>query len=277
MLVSGASLVEERPDRLEQLGRPGVRLGRRPPDHRRAGVVRQRVLDLGAQLLRRDDDHLQAARAAQGAIDLVAHRLQVLLHEVVDVARVARLRPAALVVPARGLLGLVDDLDEPARLEPVDGAALTRHDRDEVAVPPELRQERRQAQAGVDPGIVAGRLRERKHLEEPVRRRGEDRQSVRSVPVEVVVPPGADPLEVVAERKPAVPVGGARLGELLRMRDDGVEAAADVGGRRRRRGVEIDVDADRTAVRGPESREAAEQRFRDGGCHVGLSNRLGRI
>ena len=75
-----------------------------------ARLVRELRRELAAHLLRRDDDHVRRAAAAHGAVDLLADRLQVLQHDVLDVTLVARLRPAALVVPAGHLFGLVRDL-----------------------------------------------------------------------------------------------------------------------------------------------------------------------
>ena len=67
-------------------------------------------------------------------LELLRHRLVVLEAEVVDVALVAGLRPAALVVPALRLLGAVGDLDEPAPAEREQPALLPSDDGDDRAV-----------------------------------------------------------------------------------------------------------------------------------------------
>ena len=204
----------------------GVRLGGRPADHGLAGFGRQGALDLAAQLLRRHDHHLQTAGPARLLVDLVADRLQVLLDEVLDVALVARLRPAALAVPAGRLLGLVDDLDEPATGEAVDGAPLAREDDDEAAVAAELPGERCHDELAADPHEIPHRLGERQRPELAVGGRGEDRDALCPVPVELVVPPGADARQVVLQGEPAVPRAAVRLRLFLELGEEGVEPAS---------------------------------------------------
>ena len=85
------------------------------------------------------------------AVELRGDVLQVLRDELLDVPLVARLRPAALVVPSRLLLGPVDDLLEPAAAEPEDLPALAPDERDERAVvAADERRERREVEAAAD-------------------------------------------------------------------------------------------------------------------------------
>ena len=90
-----------------------------------------RTLELALQLLRADDDHSRELEPAQLPLQLCGDRLQVVLRELVDVALVPRLRPAALVVLARLFLREVGDLLEPPGAQPVEAqlAADVRHDR----------------------------------------------------------------------------------------------------------------------------------------------------
>jgi hypothetical protein len=86
----------------------------------------------------------------------------VLHDEVVDVALVARLRPAALIVPARDVVALVDDLLEPAVGEAVDRPALAGDDGDQGAVvSAEAAGDRAEVERAADLDGVADRLRQR--------------------------------------------------------------------------------------------------------------------
>ena len=84
--------------------------------------------------LRCDEHELEVAGSARAPVELRPHRLQVVVDELLDVALVARLRPAArLVLPLR-LLRLVDLLLEPAAPQAEDATLLARDHRDERAV-----------------------------------------------------------------------------------------------------------------------------------------------
>src|SRR5207302_1220100 len=127
-------LAEMRFDRGEQLRRRRVRLRLRPADDRLARVRGQPRLDLASELLRRDDHELRSAQPPHALVDLAADGLEVVGDELLDVALEARLRPAALIVPARLLLALVDDLVELAAAQPEDLTALTVDERDQGPV-----------------------------------------------------------------------------------------------------------------------------------------------
>src|SRR5207248_2397172 len=72
---------------------------------------------------------------------------------------------------------------------------------------------------------------------------------------------GFDPLEVGLEGDAAVAAtrAGQRLGALVRLVDPGVELGELVRHRGHGRGIEVDVDADGTAVRRAETRELSEE------------------
>ena len=180
---------------------------------------------------------------------------------------VARLRPAALAVLARRLLGLVDDLDEPACGDAVDGAPLAREHDDEAAVAAELPDERRHGELAADPHEILHGLGQRQRPELVVGGRGEDGDAFGPVPVELAVPPGADPREVVLQGEPALPLGAVRLRRFLELGEEGVELRLGPRSGRRRRWIQVDIEADRAAVLGPEGRKGAQDVVGDGGGH----------
>ena len=137
-------LLEHRPRGLEQL-----RARRRapPPSPSRARrllrLVREHLLEVGAHVVGADE-HDGAPRSLRTqASSVSATSRQCRSTMLVDVPLVARLRPAALVVPARHVLGLVGDLDERAAAQPEHLAALAADGRDEQRV----RRGRRAARA----------------------------------------------------------------------------------------------------------------------------------
>src|SRR4051794_34503021 len=261
LVVTGPRLVEQRADDAEELGRVRMRFGLRPADDRLARLVRQLALELATHLLRRDDDHVQPPAVANGPVDLLADRLQVPLDDVVDVPLVAGLRPAALVVLPGHLLRLVGELLETSLAQLVDHPSLARDDGDERAVPAaELTGERRDPQFRPDRPAVGG-LEQRHDAEVVVGRRREDGECPRPVAVELVLAPVLDPPEVRLEREPAVAAapGGTLLRLLLGLEDTGAELRLLLGNRRNGRGIEVDIDADGTAVCRAESCELAEK------------------
>ncbi len=275
LLVSRPRLVEQRPHDLEQLRRSRMRLRRRPADDCRPGLRGERRLDPAAQLLGRD--HHQPHAVLQLPVDLAAHRLQVPVDELVEVSLVASLRPAPLVVLPRLLLALVGDLDETARLEAKDTPPLARNDRDERPLAGERVGERRHVERPRDLDGVAERAHERNGLEH-VRRGREDRVAAGAVPLEPVAQPGPDPGQRVPQGDSAVPALRQLLGVLLRSGEHGAELRLHVRSRRDRGRVEVDVDADRAAVVGPESRQVAQDVVRNGGCHgISVTTRRGSI
>ena len=147
VLVGGLGFLEQRLNELEQLARAAVRLRLGRADDDVLDLVRERVKELRARLLRADDDDLRGLQPADCPVELRGDVLQVLGDELLDVARVARLRPAALVVAARLVLGAVDDLLEPPGAKAEDLAALAADEGDDRAV------------------VAADELRERREME----------------------------------------------------------------------------------------------------------------
>src|SRR5207244_11669843 len=97
-------------------------------------------------LLRGDHDHVGACAPLEG-VELLGDAAQVPEDEILDVPLVARLRPAALVVASRLVLGPVDHLLEPARAQPEELTALPTDDGHDRAVStPDERREWRQAE-----------------------------------------------------------------------------------------------------------------------------------
>ena len=146
-------------------------------------------------------DDLGRLQPADDAVELRGDVLQVLRDELLDVPRVARLRPAALVVPARLILGPVDDLLEPTCAEAKDLAALAADERDDRAVvaADELR-ERREVEAAADVHVVQDRPGDRNRPEEVARR--EHAQPASTFTAELVVEELPDPGEVPLQPLP---------------------------------------------------------------------------
>src|SRR5439155_24682131 len=126
-------------------------LGGGPADDRLLDLVGELFLELGARLLAGDDDHSWPTKAPQPPVEGRRDVLEVILDELLDVALVARLRPAALVVPARLLVELLFELLEPPSPEPVEIPPLTTDDSYEQALaPPDERHERPQVEHPTD-------------------------------------------------------------------------------------------------------------------------------
>ena len=126
-----------------------------------------------------------------------------LVHELLDVPLVARLRPAALVVPPGRVLGAVDDLLELSGAQPEQLTALAPDDRDDRAVPaPDERHERREVELAPDAHLVGDRLGQREHAPDVVEAGDEDREPLGPVARELVLEVVGDPLEVGLQRPP---------------------------------------------------------------------------
>ena len=97
---------------------------RRPADHRLPHVVRKCLFELRPRVLGADDDDPRELAFAALTLEVLGDVPQVPLGELVDVALVARLRPAALVVAAGRLVVLVDQLLEAGGAEAEDLPAL---------------------------------------------------------------------------------------------------------------------------------------------------------
>src|SRR6266487_3679331 len=111
-----------------------------------------------------------------------------ILNELLDVPLVARLRPAALVVAARRVVVLFDDLFEPPGPEPVEFAALAADEGDQHAVvTADERHERREVELEVDQGKVGNALAESERVPRAVETVAEHREPVRALAAELVL------------------------------------------------------------------------------------------
>ncbi len=114
--------------------------------------MRERFLELRPRLLRGDDHQRRPALLANLAVERLGDVFQVVVHELLDVPLVARLRPAALVVPARLVLEMLDDLFQAAGVKAIDITALAADDGDEgTLAPADERNERREVEARARP------------------------------------------------------------------------------------------------------------------------------
>ena len=173
--------------------------------------------------------------------------------DLVDMALVARLRPAALVVPPRHVLRLVCDLEEPAAAESEHLAALATDGGDEQAVaPPHEPGERREVELARNLHVVLDRLGERQRAPEVVEPGREDADAPRAVAVEAVVEPCGDALEICLQRLPLGPgqLALAFVELALRCGQERVHPRLDRSGRRRLARIEVHVQADRAPVLG---------------------------
>src|SRR3954452_16122403 len=257
--LSRVPLVHERLHRLEQLACARVRLGRRPADDGAADIVRERVLERRSRLLRGDDHDRGSTPATDLPLELLGDAPEVVFDQLLDVPLVARLRPAALIVPPRLLVELLVNLLEPAVREPVDVAAFTTDVRDEHALTAgNGRDERREVEGLADLDDVRDALAERPRLPDAVQPGGEDGEPVGPLAAELRVEEGAQPFEVGAEPLLLVVAqlpAPDRLLDGVQMR---VDTRVDGGGRRRDARVEVEVEADRAAAPRPERREVAQ-------------------
>ncbi len=260
-LVAGAGLVEDRRHDLEQLRRARVRLGGGPADERLLGLGGQQALDLALDGVVRDHHEPQRRLAAHAPCDEVEHVAEVAGDDLVDVALVARLRPAALVVPAGSLLGLVDDLVEPAAAEPEELSALAADDRDECAVAaPDAGDERREVELASEPDVVPDAAGKRHLAPEVVQARREEREPAQAGAVEVAAEVALDPVDVLPQRLLLVAGEGAELEAAVPAA--GVEQRVDlrhhVARVDRRLRVEVEVERDRAPLGRPEAGELAK-------------------
>src|SRR4051812_9072986 len=181
--------------------------------------------------------------------------------DLVDVALVARLRPPALRVLVRRLLELVLDLLEPSAAQPVELAALAADDGDERALAAaEQPEQRREVQRFREPNVVGDGTRQRQRQPQVVELRAEDRVRAHAAAVEVEREVLLDPLDVGVERllllareRVGLEAGGAAAHVEQR-----VDARLDVARVDRVLRVEVEIEADRTALCGAEARKLAE-------------------
>ena len=111
-----------------------------------------------------------------------------------------------------------------------------------------------------DPDSIGHRLDERARPPDVVHARGEDRDAVRPVPLELVREVVADPAEVLLEREPLVVCQPAvvRLRVALAVGEQGAHPRGGVACRRRGSRVEVEIEADRAPLFRSELRQLAE-------------------
>ena len=228
--------------------------------------MRERFLELRASLLRGDDHQRGPALLANLAVKRLRDVFQVVVHELLDVTLVARLRPAALVVTSRLVLEMLRDLFQAAGAKAIDITALAADDGDEgTLAPADQRNERRQVEAPPDLDHVWHALAQCQRPPEIVEIRREDREAVGALPVELVLEEGAETLDVFSHtllllmREVRTP---GRLGA-LDLVDQRVHAGRGVARRRGHARIEVEIQADRTPVLRPEPRKLAEAVPRD--------------
>ncbi len=182
-LLREPRLLEERLREREQLRRRRVALARGRPDEAVARLGRELVDERRPRLVRPDDDDMPGETAANVVVEILGDRAQMLSRELVDVPLVARLRPAALVVPSRLLLGQVGQrLEPPARQLEEEAALAVDHGDDRALAAPDERHERRDREVRPDADdVVRHALAERVRAPEPVEPGREERDALHAV------------------------------------------------------------------------------------------------
>ncbi len=252
---------EHRSGQLEELRRLRMRVRVRRADDRRLGFLGEQIVELGASLLCGEEDDLGMMKLPDDPVELVRNLTQVLLDELLDVAPVARLRPAALIVLARLVLSTIRDLLESAGMQTVELAALSSDDDHQRAFPPtDEGNEWREIERAPHLGVVWDRLGQRKRPPDVVEARAEDGQPVRAVARELALVVLADAVEVGPEADSLVvsELPAVRSVSPARLVEERVEAGRGVGGRRRQTRIEIEIEAHGAALLGLESGEIAE-------------------
>ncbi len=162
---------------------------------------------------------------------------------------------------ARDLLGLVENLLEASGAQTEKLATLTSDDGDDrTFTAADERHERGEVEVATDADPVGYRVDQRARPPHVVEAGREEHEPVRPISVEVVLEVLADSLEVGLEAATLVvrQATVVRARAPLCLREEGVEARVRVPGRRHDARVEIDVQADRTALLGAEIRQLAE-------------------
>jgi len=279
-LLLDAPALEHRGGQLQELRRLGMRFRMCPADDRGLGFLGEQIVELGASLLGGEDDDLGMMKPPNEPIEPVRNLTQVLLDELLDVALVARLRPAALIVLPRLVLRVILDLLESAGMQAVELAALSSDDDHQRAFPPtDEGNKRREIELAPHLGVVRDRLGQREWPPDVVEASAEDRQTVRAVARELALVVLADPIEVSLEADALVmsELPAVRSVSPPRLVEKRVETGRRVGRRRRQSRIEIEIEAHGAALLGLESGEIAEflpgDRSRQGLPRV-LSERL---
>jgi len=260
-LLLDAPVLEHRSGQLQKLRRLGMRLRVCPADDRRLGFLGEQIVELGASLLGRKDHDLGTMKPPDEPIEPVRDLTQVLLNELLYVALVARLRPAALIVLPRLVLGVILDFLESAGVQAVELAALSSDNDHQGAFPaPDEGNERREIELAPHLGVVPDRLGQRERPPDVVEARTEDRQPVRAVAPELALVVLADAVEVGPEADSLVvsELAAVRSVSPARLVEKGVETGCGVGRRRRQARIEIEIEAHGAALLGLESGEIAE-------------------
>src|SRR5215207_235987 len=182
------------------------------------------------------------------------------LREDVGVALDARLRPAALIVPARLLLEQVGDFVQPPGLQPVEPTLLaTDHGNHRTLPAPDLRNERRKIELASDLHFVGHRLAEPDRLPQVVEPRAEHGVAAGAVTLELLVEELPDALEVRLQSHALLMRLLGNVTSLLAFVEQRVHPRLFVAWRRRHAGIEVDEEADRAALLGAEARELPER------------------
>ena len=203
VLPAGTPTVEQRPSGLEQARRIDVRLGRGPTEQCSPHLGRKQALEAGPRLLRPDEHHAGSADSANTAIECVRDFSEVPVDDRLDVALVASLRPAALVVAAGNLRRLVGEGTQLTAAEPVDVAAFAPDVGDDGAVTmADATNERRELELLAETSLVGDRPRQQQRPEQAVELGGEGRDTTNSLPAELAPEPGRDAIDVARNGLP---------------------------------------------------------------------------
>ena len=233
---------------------------RRPTRERGAYLGRERVDELRANLLGADEHDLRRLELPLAPVELLSDSLHVLVDELLDVPLVTALRPAALVALPGRFVVMLGDLLQPAGAKTVQLSLLSPDDRDDRPVPPaHERDERREVEVAADLRAVPDGLRQRECPPEVVEPGREDRKPPGAVPVEVVVEPVPDPLEVGLEGG-ALLVGQVGPVGLVGRVQHGVHPGLGVTGGRNVGRIEVQTEADCTALLRPEAGQLTQER-----------------
>ena len=260
-LLLDAPAFEHRSGELQELRRLGMRLRVRPANDRCLRFLGEQIVELGASLLGGEDHDLGMMKPPDESIEPLRNLTQVLLDELLDVALVARLRPATLIVLPGLDLGVIRDLLESTGMQAVELAALSSDDDHQRAFPPaDEGNERRQIELAPDLGVVRDRLGQRQGSPDVVEARAEDRQSMCAVAGELALVVLANAVEIGPQAKTLIVGELAAVGSIAPacLVEKRMKTRRRVGRRRRHAGIEIEIEAHGAALLGLESGKIAE-------------------
>ena len=193
-------------------------------------------------------------------LDLVDDRLVVVVLQLLDVPLVPRLRPPALIVPARLCPRCGRRSPGAGHREARSTPLLAAHDGDDHAVPAsEQRHERREQKVVRDPDVVghratAARARSRRCRARPRTRRARGHRPGRTRRRSSCASRSKSSFSPLGPRAPRS--GRVAPCDFAARSSSEWTRVAIVAGRRRRRSDRDRVEADRAALLGPESRRA---------------------